>query len=135
MPSSVQAEPAGSAPVVLLVLDAGVVVAAGGGVEVVVGAGTGVVVVDVASGVGTTIMVLVLVVVAAGAAAVAVATNTPASVLGVGVVACAVVAMVTEADGVLPPLTWVPSSFPMVFELQPLGPLFQPVRRFAMSEE
>ena len=56
MPSSVQGEPAGSAPVVLLVLDAGAVV----------GAGSGVVVVDVASGVGETRMVTEVVLVLVG---------------------------------------------------------------------
>jgi hypothetical protein len=58
--------------------------------------------------------VVLLLAAGTGVAAVGLAKNTPASVVGVGVVACAVVAMVTEADGVLPPPTSVPSSLPMV---------------------
>jgi hypothetical protein len=113
IPSSVQADPGVSEPVVVGGVEAGVVVAAAGG-GVVVEEG-------VAAGVGTTRAVLRLVTTVA--ALVPVAANTPASVAEVGVGACAVtegaaavvVGTATGDTEESPPLTGVPFSSAMVF--------------------
>jgi hypothetical protein len=115
----VQADPGVSEPVVVGVVDAGAVVAAGAGAWVVeVG-------VEVAAGVGTTRAVLTLVTTVG--TAVPVAANTPASVVEVGTGSFVVVGMETEGTAAVvvgtvtggteepPPLTGVPLSSAMLF--------------------